>query len=125
MINDNNILLNSYFFFYQFYTSELDEEYKNDENKNFPLSKSTFLEQISQQRPVRFYRKQRNAMSSPSTSESSSAMEIQQLLLRMRLWESALQNHFQGQNPENLASNPLWAKLLKVCYIGIILVSKQ
>ena len=56
-------------------------------------------------------------MSSPSTSESSSAMEIQQLLLRMRLWESALQNHFQGQNPENLASNSLWAKLLKVCVL--------
>ena len=96
--------------FSQLYTSEVEDNYENDENKNFKLSKSTFLEQ-SRSWPFGFFRKRRNIL---SISESSSILELEQMLVRMRLWEKALVNHFQGRNPENLASNPLWVKLLKV-----------
>ena len=58
-------------------------------------------------------------MSSTRTLELSSMARMEQLLVRMRLWEGALQNHFQGRTREDLSSNPTWIKLKKVKNIGL------
>ena len=48
----------------------------------------------------------------------SSPEKIHKLLIKMKIWESALANHFKDRIDNN-DMDPMWARLMKVCiYLG-------
>ena len=89
---------------------------EDEENPKWdPFGSSKHLEQqnsILSTSPYSRRRKTANPSSSLGTLEVSSIARLEQLLVKMRLWESALVNHFRGRTyPVN---HPMWAKLKSV-----------
>lgn len=90
---------------------------EDEENQKWePFGTSKHLEQqnsiLSTTSPYSRRRKTANPSSSLGTLEMSSIARLEQLLVKMRLWESALVNHFRGRTyPVN---HPMWAKLKSV-----------
>ena len=48
----------------------------------------------------------------------SSPEKLHELLTKMKIWESAVANHFKDRI-DNIDMDPMWARLMKVCiYLG-------
>ena len=55
---------------------------------------------------------------SPQTLNSVSPTKLHELIVRMKIWESALLNHFKNRygflDAESLAKDPTWIKVMRV-----------
>ena len=59
---------------------------------------------------------------SPQTLNSVSPTKLHELIVRMKIWESALLNHFKNRygflDAESLAKDPTWIKVMRVSIIS-------
>ena len=46
----------------------------------------------------------------------SSPEKIHKLLIKLKIWESGLANHFKDRI-DNIDMDPMWARLMKVCNV--------